>query len=66
MLNLNLLELAAQRLGFELVIEQRDGQWVITESIADCYAFELPIQIGDTEAKAEVWLTMNLSEMAGE
>ncbi len=62
---LNHLEQTAQRLGFELVIVLLDGQWVITENLSDCYAFELPILIGDTEAKAEDWLTANLSETAG-
>jgi len=62
---LNHLELLAQRLGFELVVEQIDGQWVITENISDCYAFELPLVIGDTEAEAGAWLNANLSEMAG-
>ncbi len=63
---LNHLELVAQRLGFELVIEQRDGLWVITEFITDCYAFELPIVVGDSEEKGEVWLIANLAEMVGE
>lgn len=62
---LNHLELVAQRLGFELVIEQRDGFWIITENIFDCYAFELPVNIGDTEAKSEAWLVELLSEKAG-
>lgn len=62
---LNYLEQKAQRLGFELVIEQHDGAWVVTENLSDCYAFELPLVIGDTEAKAEAWLTTNLSETAG-
>jgi len=62
---LNYLEQTAQLLGYELVIELLDGQWVITQNISDCYAFELPIVIGDTEAKAEAWLNANLSETAG-
>ena len=62
---LNHLELVAQRLGFELVIEQCDGLWVITENISDCYAFQLPVTIGDTEAKGEAWLVEHLSETAG-
>lgn len=62
---LNHLELVAQRLGFELVIEQCDGLWVITENISDCYAFELPIYIGDTHTQAEAWLAEHLPETAG-
>lgn len=62
---LNHLELVAQRLGFELVIEERECQWVITENIADAYAFELPIIIGDTEATATAWLAEHLSETVG-
>lgn len=53
---LNHLELVAQRLGFDLVIEHCDGLWVITENISDCYAFQLPVTIGDTEVKAEACL----------
>lgn len=63
---LNHLEQVAQGMGFEFIIEQRDGQWVITENIYDCYAFQLPIFIGDTQATAEAWLIENLSETAGE
>lgn len=62
---LNHLELAAQCLGYELVIELLDGVWVVTENLSDCYAFELPMIIGDTEAEAEDWLTEHLSETAG-
>lgn len=66
LLELNTLELVAQRLGYELVIKPSDGQWVITENLNDCFAFELPIDIGGTEAEAEVWLATHLSEVAGE
>ncbi len=62
---LNYLEQTAQLLGYELVIELLDGQWVITQNISDCYAFELPINIGCTEVEAEAWLNANLSETAG-
>lgn len=62
---LNYLELVAHHLGFELVFVLCDGQWVITENISDCYAFELPITIGDTEEKAEAWLIEHFSEMEG-
>ena len=47
---LNYIELVAQRLGFELVIEQCDGLWVITENISDCYAFVSPMIIGSSKA----------------
>lgn len=63
---LNKLELLAQHLGYELVIEQRDGKWVINENISDIFGFKLPIVIGESEAEAEAWLTENLSEVAGE
>ena len=66
LINLNKLELVAQQLGYELVIEQQDGQWLITENILDNYASQLPIQIGSSESEAEVWLTEHLSETAGE
>lgn len=62
---LNHLELRAQRLGFELVIEHHDGRCVITEYISDCYAFELPIIIGTSEVEAAAWLIEHLSETAG-
>ena len=62
---LNHLEQVAQRLGFELVIEEHECQWVVTENIADAYAFELPIIIGDTEATAIAWLEKYLSETVG-
>ena len=65
-IELNKLELAAQRLGFMLVIVQLDGRWVIAENIHDLFAFELPIDIGCNEAEAEAWLTNHLSETAGE
>ena len=63
---LNKLELLAQHLGYELVIEQQDGQWLITENILDSFAFQLPIPIGSSESEAEAWLTKYLSETAGE
>lgn len=62
---LNHLEQKAHHLGFELVIEQRHGVWVIIENISDCYAYELPMVIGDSESEAESWLNANLSETAG-
>ena len=63
--NLNRLEKAAKCLGFELVIEQKDGVWVITENIADAFAFELPITIGNSLNKAYAWMSVNLLGKAG-
>lgn len=64
---LNHLELIAQRLGYELVIEFcGDGKWIVSENLTDFFGFELPIVIGGSEAEAEAWLNTNLSEVAGE
>ena len=65
-LELNKLELAAKRLGYELVIQERDRYWVITENMSDIAGFVLPRVIGASEAEAEAWLTTHLSETAGE
>lgn len=65
-IELNKFELAAQRMGHELVIQEREGYWVITENMSDLNGFVLPIVIGGSEFEAEAWLTTHLSETAGE
>lgn len=66
MLKLNHLETVASDIGYELVIENINGDWIITENLLDCLALELPLCIGSSEETAEIWLLSQLKEKEGE